>query len=116
MSQDLKERIEQMLAGLGDTADAVADSLRSKEIQGTRDDGCTCPIARVICAEFPEANDGEWSDSTGDWFVTHGYIRTPEGDFDPPSSVAAFIELFDDGEFDHAEGHFLRPYEDLEER
>lgn len=115
MSGDLKERIEEMLAGLGGDADAVADSLRTKGIRGNRDDGCDCPIARVILAEFPESAAGEWADSDGGWFVTHGYIRTPDGEFDPPAPVAAFIELFDDGDYHPGEGHFWRPYEDLED-
>ena len=115
MSGDLKERIEEMLSGLGSTPDAVADALRSKGIRGNRDDGCTCPIAQVICAEFPEARDGDWADDEGaHWFVTHGYIRTPAGDLDPPTAVAAFIEVFDDGE-SWADGTHVRPYEDLED-
>jgi hypothetical protein len=112
---DLKTRVEELLTSLGDSPEAVADSLRAKGIKGNRDDGCECPIANIITAEFPEARDGaDWSDNTGAWFVTHGYIRTPAGEIDPGSAVAEFIQVFDDGVF--VDGHVEHPYEDLEER
>lgn len=116
MSGDLKERIEALLAGLGDTADAVADSLRAKGIKGNRDDGCECPVANLIYAEVEESHGGNWSDSAGGWFVSGAYIRTPDGDIDPPRAVTEFIEAFDNGSGDiWSEGHEW-PYEDLEDR
>jgi hypothetical protein len=97
VSGDLKERIEQMLARLGDTADAVADSLRAKGIKGDTTDGECCPIANALSAEFPEAANGVWGSENGDWWVESAYIRTPAGRVYTPGPVKEFIRVFDDG-------------------
>lgn len=117
MSGDLKERIEVMLAGLGDTADAVADSLRAKGITGLRDNGCNCPIARLIQDEVPEAARpaAEWDDQTGMWFVGLAHIRTPAGDIDVSPPIAEFIEVFDNGRGGTAFEPGEYPYADLDE-
>lgn len=100
MSGDLKERIEQMLAGLGDTPEAVADRLRGDDITGSRGDGCWCPVANLIRSRFPEAADDDaWGDSVDDrWFVDIRGVQTPAGLVPAPAPVAGFIELFDDGD------------------
>lgn len=108
----LKERVEVLLRSLGDTADEVADSLRARSIKGTRDDGCKCPIAKVIAAEIPESSGAEWDDEDGKWFVSQGYVRTPAGDLWPPAAVSEFIEIFDD--FGISSDDPERPYWDLE--
>jgi hypothetical protein len=117
VSGDLKERIDRMLLGLGDTADAVADSLRARNLSGLREDGCHCPIANLIRAEFEAAREGHgarWQPGgdtdEGDWFVCSTTINTPDGNFIPPRAIAEFITAFDNGV--DREG----PYQDLEER
>jgi hypothetical protein len=115
VSQDLKERIERMLAGLGDTADAVADSLRAKGIKGNICDGECCPISNVLTAEFPEAAAGSWG-SEDDWWVEVGHIRTPAGFVSTPPAVKEFIAVFDDGVVEYVEedgGDLVWPYADL---
>lgn len=116
MSGDLKERIEEMLAGLGDTADAVADSLRAKGIKGNSTDGECCPIANLLSAEFPEAANGNWGDKAGCWWVDLGGIRTPQGPIKPPGAVNEFISVFDDGvqAWDGECWETEHPYADLE--
>jgi hypothetical protein len=112
---DVRDRVTELLASLGSTADEVAEALRARGITGTRDDGCACPIARIIVAELAEARDGRWGDSTGEWFVTGGYVRTPAGDVKPPAVVAEFIDYFDNGIGDPWSGPTERPYSDLED-
>lgn len=116
MSGDLKERIEKMLAGLGDTADAVADSLRAKGIKGNSTDGECCPIANLVSAEFPEAAKGVWG-AEDDWWVETHYVRTPDGLVPTPEPVCEFITTFDDGVvafFEDAGTETVWPYADLE--
>jgi hypothetical protein len=116
VSGDLKERIEALLAGLGDDADAVADSLRSKGIKGNGSDGECCPIANVIAAEFEEAAKGIWG-VDDEWFVEIGYVRTPDGLVSTPVPVKEFITVFDDGVVlnDDPDGpHTEHPYADLQ--
>lgn len=116
---DLKERIEKMLAGLGDTADAVAESLRARGLSGDRGDGCNCPVAMLVRVEFEEAresNGAEWCTNGAayqgmrKWFVCSTFIETPESTVCPlPEAVEEFIRMFDDG-YDGS-----RPYCDLED-
>jgi hypothetical protein len=117
VSGDLKERIEELLKSLGGDPDTVADTLRAKGIKGNRDDGCECPIAKLIAVEIPEATrpKAEWSDNTGAWFVSFGYVRTPDGEVDPPRAVSDFIDAFDNGigVTPWEAGEY--PYADLEE-
>jgi hypothetical protein len=116
VSGDLKERIEAMLAGLGDTADAVADSLRAKGIKGNASDGESCPVANLITAEFPEASNGAWG-VEDEWWVEAAYVRTPEGRVSTPPAVKEFIAAFDDGvpEWDGEFWETDYPFADLDE-
>jgi hypothetical protein len=116
VSEDLKERIDKLLAGLGDTPDAVADSLRAKNIAGIPSDGECCPVANLIAAECPEAAAGQWG-AEADWWVEIGYVRTPDGIVDLPPPVKEFINLFDEGEViyvDEDGTETVWPYSDLE--
>ncbi len=103
MSGDLKERIEKMLAGLGDTADAVAESLRDKGIRGLRCQGEFCPIATLIRSEFPETEADEWGwvlQAHGygplDYYVDQGRLYMHGDVLLHPEPVRQFIEAFDE--------------------
>lgn len=114
MSADLKERIEKLLRSLGQTPDDVADRLRARRITGVREDGCDCPIARLIKAEIPESR-GDWKVPGNEWLVTSGQVGFPGGHVDTPLAVDEFITVFDLG-LDLAEDvDDRRPYSDLEE-
>ena len=116
VSGDLKERIEEMLAGLGPTPNAVADSLRARSITGIPSDGECCPVANFISAECPEAAKGQWG-AEADWWVEIGYVRTPDGFVNLPTPVKTFIALFDEGEVIYADEDgkdTVWPYADLE--
>lgn len=122
MSGDLKERIEELLRSLGDNPDAVYGELMGRGITGTQDDGTCCPIAQLIRAEVPEANDDEsWlhpSDlgQAPGWFVERRQVWTPDGAVLAPAPVSEFIAVFDDGiGIDH-DGQPICPYGDLEAR
>jgi len=117
----ISDRVRALLESLGDTHDAVAESLRRRGIKGTREDGCDCPIARVIQAEFPEArkeNGAVWNDEDGSWFVSSILVSTPDGKIRDalPNAVQDFIEIFDDGIGDDPYYNVERPYSDLEDR
>jgi len=73
----LKEIISSKLAELGNTADAVADSLRALGITGRVGDGANCPIANYIKTLLPELadSDGVWSvgvSAYGGYGVSYG--------------------------------------------
>jgi hypothetical protein len=102
VSTDLRARIVALLASLGETADDVADNLRARGLGGIREEGCHCPIANLLRAEFPEAresNGAKWmpggDSNAGDWFVCQTYMETPEGRLYPPEPVRQFIDIFD---------------------
>lgn len=115
---DLKTRVEELLRSLGDDPDAVYGALMGRGIEGNRSDGCSCPIANLIRAEFAEAgDDAEWLHpndlgTVPGWFVLRDQVYTPDGLVETPWPVAQFISRFDDGE--HPEGDkVLYPYNDL---
>ena len=113
---DLKQRVGELLKSLGDTADEVAGGLRQRGIKGAKDDGCCCPIANLIKAEFPEARDGKWSDDDGAWFVCESYVRTPDGVLRTrATAIGEFIEAFDEGIPSDDFWCNERPYADLED-
>lgn len=104
VSGDLKERIEKMLAGLGDSADAVADSLLAKGNTGYIGDCHFCPVATFLSSEF--GND--WK--VGDYSVTDERTRFPGGEVANPEAVTEFIDRFDQGQYPD-----LREADDFEE-
>lgn len=93
MSTDLKERIEQMLAGLGDTPEAVAASLGGRNITGFTGDCNHCPVAVLIVDEF----GGDWK--VTEYSVTDVTVTFPGGQVETPDSVCEFISRFDNYEF-----------------
>ncbi len=96
MSQDLKERIEELLKSLGDDADGVAATLHGQDIVGHREDCWHCPIANLIARRVPGAD--RWKQE--EWSVSDEYIKIPgRVKVYPPDAVAAFIGAFDGGRF-----------------
>ena len=83
--------VAELLAGLGDTPDAVADTLRARGIKGVREHCCACPIAELLkrngipnphveCARV-------WPDPDSMWKVSTRM----------PAAVQVFIDRFDEG-------------------
>jgi hypothetical protein len=102
---DLQERVKELLDSLGETADEVADFLRSRGITGTPEDPCFCPIANLIKVEIPEAADSflwDTDDEVAGFFVCRNYVKAPDGEITPPHPVAQFIFEFDNnGAYDY---------------
>lgn len=79
--------VAELLAGLGDTPDAVADTLRAKGIKGKRGDFCGCPVARCV-QELLGTENANVSDV---WvYFVAGRVPTPR-------PVSDFLSLFDRG-------------------
>ncbi|WP_285554819.1 hypothetical protein [Actinoplanes regularis] len=90
---DLAGVITKTLAELGGSADAVADSLRARQIKGTQGDECDCPIARLI-REMPGLDSVDVFNGMATLFPagTDGTV-----DIDLPEPVSNFVWLFDQG-------------------
>jgi hypothetical protein len=88
------ESLLALLAGLGSTPGAVADSLRAAKISGRKGDICHCPVAMLL------RNTGCRHVTT-----THEHCRTRVGDVgewvsvETPEPVGEFMRKFDRGEF-----------------
>jgi len=88
--------LEQALAGLPTTTEALAEFLIGQDCKGTREDGTCCPVANYL-------------DKVGDFvdpFVDTSYIkvRADEDDeygeiVDTPEHVRQFVLGFDQGEW-----------------
>lgn len=96
MSGDLKERIEKMLAGLGDSGFQVAEALEARGVTGFREDCTSCPVANLIKSEVPALVDA----AQEDFGVTDEYVRLPSGErVDLPPAIAEFVHDFDNGRY-----------------
>lgn len=95
MSGDLKERIEQMLAGLGSTADEIAETLHRQDVTGTRDDCWHCPIANLISDRIPGAD--KWR--VEEFGVNDQFVTIPDGTVLLPPAVSEFVTQFDLGTY-----------------
>lgn len=86
------DHIRDLLAHLGDTPDAVANSLRLRGFVGVRDDGCNCPVANYLRAHGVDEVNVTRTDIADDRTVgVHpGYWSMPT-----PGPIAEFIEAFD---------------------
>ncbi len=91
---DHDTRITELLTGLGDTADAVADRLRALGIKGPRWDSCRCPVAKLLHTNgYPNVevdNGWTWPDGSLDNLIPE--VRTP-------AAVGEFIQHFDKGDY-----------------
>jgi hypothetical protein len=101
----LKERVDGLLAKLGETPGEVVDNLRSMGIKGTRGDGESCLIANYLRREIgPEADEKHLS--VGNMYTVTGMpeaanpeARTLRRLTSNPLPVATVIRAFDKGEF-----------------
>lgn len=89
---ELKSRVEQLLDGLGDDGDAVAEHLKTLGVTGVPKDGHACPIYNYL-----RANDIALA------AVDIESIDFDDGWMDTPPAVRDFIEDFDDGYFPELE-------------
>lgn len=101
----IAEKIQLAVESLGSTADEVAETLRARGINGRRDSGCDCPVARFIRSEVPETA-GNWN-IAGYW-MDGEYVQLPQSRFalpfarvDLPDPVADFVLAFDGGDYAH---------------
>lgn len=100
----IDETIHTLLAGLGRTADEVAEALTVAGIKGQVNEPCECAIARYIQANGYDSvgviNGDPGPGGPRDWFMVEatasdGYVI---GDSGP---VADFIRAFDREEYPH---------------
>jgi hypothetical protein len=92
--QELAGAVNNILAGLGDSSEQVAASLREKGIKGEPACAEQCPIARLLKSEI---EDAEWAS------VSACGLHVGAGDFTAgmatPDHVADFVSDFDLGQF-----------------
>jgi hypothetical protein len=85
------------LAELGDTKDAIVDSLLLLGFSGTPGNSTDCPLARYLNHAFPGAE----FDVSGLTIFDRQTLDGPFGDaveLTPPPPIEAFIEVFDSGD------------------
>jgi hypothetical protein len=85
------DRIADLLDGLGDTADAIAERLAEAGITGQRTEAASCPIAHYLRHAEPRI-------SHVDVFGTVIEVDTSDGDsviLATPDAVHEFVSLFD---------------------
>ncbi len=95
MSADHEAALAELLAGLGDTPDAVADRLRALGIKGVQGDACFCPIARFLDSDSTPYRCAAVTDLSS-------IVDSPAEDYrtlqvSNPAPVAEFIGRFDAG-------------------
>lgn len=89
---DVTARVTAALAELGDTPDAVADSLRAKGIKGARRAECDCPVANYL-----RTLDGISEIEVSGTEVFLGPSIDQGIGIEMPVSVAGFVHHFDEG-------------------
>jgi hypothetical protein len=88
---DTRQRVADVLAGLGDSVEAVADSLRRDGVTGTAEDYRRCPIANRLRRELPAGWRAEVIEDFACIMPGDGTeIRVPN-----PAPVRAFVEWYD---------------------
>ena len=91
--------LEQALAELGDTPDAVAAHLQQLGITGVRQDNFCCPVARYL-GRVTNIDDPAVEPGLVEGFNGNGEFRECE----TPDAVGAFVIRFDNGEWPELEG------------
>lgn len=89
----IPERVAAALAALGDSSDAVAETLEREGCEGIRNKEDACPVYLYLSKQFPMTA----VDTEAAWF------QPAEEDEQPvplPEPVALFIGRFDKGAFD----------------
>jgi hypothetical protein len=92
--QELATAVNSILAGLGDSSEKVAESLRGKGIRGERGKADQCPISKLLESEIGGAG---WASVSACAVIVQGdsFVSNVQ----PPEPVAAFVSSFDWGEF-----------------
>lgn len=96
-----------LLDALGDTADAVAETLRAQDCTGPPFNDCFCPVAAYITKHTGKAaSAAAYASSTGIFGFRDGIPVSfdPRSSTRTPEPVAAMITAYDRGAYD-----FLRP-------
>lgn len=88
MSLPSMDAVLAFLASLGDTAEAVAESLRRREARGSHNPR-RCPVAVALRQGFPELND------TDDWAVIGHVVRLGDVERETPHAIRSFVWDFD---------------------
>jgi len=96
-SDDLTDRIADLIARLGDTPDAIAYRLAEARITGNRADAGCCPIANYLrraepCIELVDV----CGDAIDVWTTAgeHAWLRAPD-------EIEEFVSLFDTERYPH---------------
>lgn len=91
------EAVEQFLANLGSSEQAVYETLKNRGIQGLRNISRQCPIARVLMQEF---NTKAYVTSV-EVFMPDNMNSKPYGEVFVPTTEAVmdFIDSFDAGNY-----------------
>lgn len=92
------EDLTALLLSLGDTPDAVADSLRAAGCKGKKMAPCECPVANWLLRQTQRTSLVE---------DRHCWLYPPDGDYASPgrlkvatpAAVAQFISGFDHGQY-----------------
>lgn len=105
---DLAEMVRVALAELGDTPDAVAETLRRAGIQGRRQSSCGCPVALWLARRVPALLD---RNGLFRWEVTAGAVLDGDGEVwvGLPVPVKRFIEHFDTSDPAYLDLEAVRP-------
>ncbi len=89
-------KLKTALKELGSGKNKVAETLKAKKIKGCRNTSDDCPVAKYVKKLFPRATSIEVD--TGS--VSVGFKDDEYIDVNLPKAVGAFIEAFDDGDYD----------------
>jgi hypothetical protein len=101
--------VHELLGGLGDTPERVAQSLLNKGIKGLRRKGTNCPIANYLKEQGIEFFGVNWDyvviQRYGRWWAAGGYgwTETIADIVSNPAPVLDFIRAFDGGEYPELE-------------
>jgi len=91
-----EEKLKAAIKALGGGKNKIAESLKAKKIKGVRGSTEDCPFAHYAGKVFPKASCVEVDVDT----ISVGFDNGEFIDLNLPKAVTAFIEAFDDGEYD----------------
>lgn len=101
---EIADRIAELLAELGDTADAIAYRLTDAGITGSRSDATCCPIANYLRRRVPGIDSiAVFGDSIDVNTVTGENVTVAA-----PDPVYEFVALFDTENYPHLRAHTRR--------
>lgn len=104
--------VKEYLKSLGDTAEQVAESLRSHGVKGVVASKCHCPILNAIYKACPDYWSGleivNGSKNGDHWYYTATLDDAQIMDPDLPQPVMDFIGEFDSGKYPDLEAKSVR--------